>query len=40
MNYFVSKKIKIKEGVHSMFLRKKNLKFFLRRNIECTPSFT
>ena len=21
-----------------MFLRKKNLKFFLRRNIECTPS--
>ena len=22
-----------------MFLRKKNFKFFLRRNIECTPSF-
>ena len=21
-----------------MFLRKKNFKFFLRRNIECTPS--
>ena len=35
---------KLESGVdgevkHSMFLRKKNFKFFLRRNIECTPSY-